>query len=117
MAVAERKARKSRKEPKTEHVDDVYMDHVAIPDHDFPQIARIDDQTQQNQGDIPQRPSLGEMKAANNGDNPCGLTCPKCGCHNFRVDYTRARASGIMRKRFCRACNHPLVTIERPAFH
>jgi transcriptional regulator NrdR family protein len=51
------------------------------------------------------------------GDGANGLKCPKCGCQNFRVDYTRPKDGGIMRKRFCRHCNTPLVTFERPLFH
>lgn len=78
-----------------------------IPDDPSPQYA---------EPIIPRRPSLGELRSAGAADNPSGLTCPKCGCKNFRVDYTRNRSSGILRKRFCRQCNHPLVTIERPIF-
>jgi len=46
-----------------------------------------------------------------------GLMCKKCGCHNFRVNYTRPKAGAIMRRRICRNCGTALITWERPAFH
>lgn len=64
--------------------------------------------------DQPQKPkTLAQMR----GDDSNGLKCPKCGCQNFRVDYTRNRKDGILRKRFCRNCGTALVTMERPLFH
>jgi hypothetical protein len=61
------------------------------------------------------RPTLGELKAASCGEaNPRGLVCGQCGCRNFEVDYTRSREGGILRKRLCRHCRAPLMTIEKP---
>lgn len=62
-----------------------------------------------------ERPSLGELRTQGEPENPVGLVCRKCGCSNFKVDYTRSRADMIMRKRICRACGQHLVTHERPA--
>jgi len=33
---------------------------------------------------------------------------------NFDVDYTRHKDGGIFRKRRCRACDRPLITVEKP---
>ncbi len=63
-----------------------------------------------------ERPALAEMQAASDSDGDMsGLRCRKCGCGNFRVDYTRAKLDSIMRKRFCRSCGAHLVTYERAA--
>ncbi len=43
-----------------------------------------------------------------------GLACPRCGCHHFRVIYTRPGARGrIMRRRECRHCGKRLTTMEQ----
>jgi len=42
-----------------------------------------------------------------------GLTCPECGCHHFRVLYTRARLGGkITRWRECRFCGKRVTALE-----
>ena len=42
-----------------------------------------------------------------------GLTCPACGCHHFRVVYTRRAPRGrILRRRECRHCGRRLSTVE-----
>lgn len=46
-----------------------------------------------------------------------GLVCPKCGCGQFFVVYTRpARDSKIVRSRECRHCGRRMITYERVAF-
>lgn len=43
-----------------------------------------------------------------------GITCPRCGCADLRVYYTRRKANGtIMRSRECRHCGRRVVTKER----
>jgi len=42
-----------------------------------------------------------------------GLVCPKCGCRDFKVYYTRPCPSGIRRARTCRHCGHRITTTER----
>lgn len=115
MPVAERKANKTRRaKPAAEIPPDDLPPEVEIPavvEAGPEQIA------QQFTPQIQPRPSLTELKAAGNCDNPGGLTCQACGCHNFRVDYTRQRQTGILRRRVCRGCGRFLVTIERPVFH
>lgn len=41
-----------------------------------------------------------------------GLPCPKCGCCDTRVYYTRRRPKQIMRRRECRACGKRFTTRE-----
>ena len=43
-----------------------------------------------------------------------GIECPLCGCHHFRVVYTRRQAGRILRRRECRHCGRRLSTVERP---
>lgn len=63
-----------------------------------------------------ERPALAEMQAASDSDGDMsGLRCRKCGCGNFRVDYTRPKENSIMRRRLCRACGFPMLTYERVA--
>ncbi len=63
-----------------------------------------------------ERPALAEMQAASDSDGDMsGLRCRKCGCGNFRVDYTRPKQNSIMRRRLCRACGFPMLTYERVA--
>jgi len=68
-----------------------------------------------------ERPTLGQLKADGATDEEraeqSGLVCRKCGCHNFRVDYTRPKPDAIMRRRICRNCGAALITWERAAFH
>ena len=65
--------------------------------------------------EIPKSPnpprSLAEMAAAARGN--VGLQCPNCGCHHFRVIYTRPKGTLIMRRRECRHCGRRLTTWER----
>ena len=44
-----------------------------------------------------------------------GLTCWKCGGHDFCVAYTRPRAGRIVRSRRCLNCGKRMITWERPA--
>lgn len=45
-----------------------------------------------------------------------GIICPKCGCQDFRVVYTRPGwGSRIIRRRECRNCGKRLTTYERAA--
>jgi hypothetical protein len=63
-----------------------------------------------------ERPALSEMQAASDSDGDMsGLRCRRCGCGNFRVDYTRPKENSIMRRRLCRACGFPMLTYERVA--
>jgi len=57
------------------------------------------------------RPSLKELA----GDARSGFVCAKCGCHNFRVYYTRPKDARILRRRECRNCGHLITTVERQA--
>ena len=41
-----------------------------------------------------------------------GLHCPKCGCRDLRVVYTRKRAGGLRRRRVCRNCGKEMWTME-----
>lgn len=70
----------------------------------------------QGEGLAEQRKSLQELRQEGDleGDQG-GLRCRRCGCCNFKVDYTRARPGLIMRKRICRSCGTHLVTHERAA--
>lgn len=46
---------------------------------------------------------------------PRGLICPRCGCAEFRVVYTRPGVGGrIVRRRECRYCARRMTTSERP---
>jgi len=43
-----------------------------------------------------------------------GLECPRCGCHHFRVLYTRRAWGGrILRRRECRHCGRRVTTYEK----
>jgi len=42
-----------------------------------------------------------------------GLSCPKCGCKDLRVFYTRRRQNYILRVRYCRYCGRRILTRER----
>lgn len=43
-----------------------------------------------------------------------GLECRRCGCHHFRVIYTRPMPDGrIQRRRECRHCGWRVTTVER----
>ena len=43
-----------------------------------------------------------------------GINCPRCGCSDLRVYYTRRKPNGtIMRSRECRHCGRRIVTRER----
>lgn len=43
-----------------------------------------------------------------------GLVCPKCGCAQLRVVYTRPAWGGrLRRRRECRHCGHRITTTER----
>lgn len=61
------------------------------------------------------RPSLSDLREET--DDSSGLECPKCGCHNFKVSYTRPKQGAIVRRRICRHCGGTLITWERPALH
>ena len=41
-----------------------------------------------------------------------GLRCPRCGCSNLPVYYTRAQSNHILRVRRCYNCGRKLVTRE-----
>lgn len=43
---------------------------------------------------------------------PRGLVCPKCGCGDLRVLYTRYRPNRIVRVRKCQTCRHRAITHE-----
>lgn len=44
-----------------------------------------------------------------------GLECPRCGCKDLRVVYTKRKPGGkIMRRRECRHCGRRTTTWERP---
>lgn len=43
---------------------------------------------------------------------PVGVPCPKCGCCDTRVYYTRRRPRQVMRRRECRACGKKFTTRE-----
>jgi transcriptional regulator NrdR family protein len=42
-----------------------------------------------------------------------GLICPKCGCADLRVMYTRHRVGVVLRARDCRHCGRRIITRER----
>lgn len=42
-----------------------------------------------------------------------GIACPKCGCRDFRVIYTRPRDRMIERRRECRHCGRRITTYEK----
>lgn len=42
-----------------------------------------------------------------------GLKCPRCGCTDFRVSYTRRKQGAILRRRTCRHCGRQILTHER----
>lgn len=52
-------------------------------------------------------------------DTPVGIRCPDCGCRHCPVDYTRPRrdhrGGKTIRRRTCRHCGRPFVTVERVA--
>jgi hypothetical protein len=58
-----------------------------------------------------QRPPKKEMTMKKPTPLP-GLRCPRCGCNNLRVYYTRPQASHIRRIRRCYNCGQRLVTRE-----
>jgi transcriptional regulator NrdR family protein len=47
---------------------------------------------------------------------PAGICCPRCGCADLRVVYTRHRHERIVRSRECRHCGKRMITVERTAF-
>ena len=58
--------------------------------------------------------TLAEMAAEADRDN-CGLACPNCARHAFRVYYTRPREDKILRRRVCLNCGYKITTFERPS--
>ena len=48
-----------------------------------------------------------------NRDTSGGLTCSKCGCHDFKVLQTREVSGRVTRRRQCRNCGHRITTTER----
>jgi transcriptional regulator NrdR family protein len=46
-----------------------------------------------------------------------GLLCPRCGCADLRVIYTRRRESRILRRRECRHCGRRVTSYERIGGH
>ena len=55
------------------------------------------------------RQRAGEATAVH---RPAGFECRGCGCHHFRVVYTRPTERGITRVRACRHCGRRIVTRE-----
>jgi len=45
-------------------------------------------------------------------DQPVGLTCPRCGCADLRVNNTRCMPGRIVRYRQCRHCGRKVTTYE-----
>lgn len=44
-----------------------------------------------------------------------GIACPRCGCRDLRVIYTRHQRGGrIRRRRECRHCGRRITTDEKP---
>jgi transcriptional regulator NrdR family protein len=61
--------------------------------------------------------NLQPSKPVEEPEDQRGLRCPKCGCENFSVIYTRRTWGGkIMRSRECRHCGRRVITYERVAF-
>ena len=44
---------------------------------------------------------------------PQGLRCPRCGCRQLPVYYTRNQANYVFRVRYCSRCGRRLLTRER----
>lgn len=60
------------------------------------------------------RKTLAEMAE---GAEPMGLVCRACGCRDFRVVRVMHKVQGrIQRKRVCRHCGTPKITVEKEAF-
>ena len=59
-------------------------------------------------------PTLAELKAQSTGGD--GWACPRCGCHDWRVEdsYWVPTAGERRRRRFCRHCKQVLHTREVP---
>ncbi len=45
-----------------------------------------------------------------------GIACPRCGCRDFRVIYTRPRERRLERRRECRHCGRRITTYEQRVF-
>lgn len=41
-----------------------------------------------------------------------GVACPRCGCQDLRVSYTRHMPGRVIRARVCRHCGRRVVTHE-----
>lgn len=53
-------------------------------------------------------------KPIEKADEQRGIVCPRCGCTDFRVVYTRASwGNRIVRRRECRHCGRRVTTTER----
>jgi transcriptional regulator NrdR family protein len=58
-----------------------------------------------------------ERIAKEKTENKRGIACPRCGCHHFRVLYTRRAMGGrILRRRECSHCGRRLTTYESSAW-
>lgn len=57
-------------------------------------------------------PTLAEL--ARGVGQPGGIVCPRCGCRDWRVYYTRQRADAVLRSKVCRHCGMKIITNERP---
>jgi len=56
-----------------------------------------------------------ERKSWSPPEDSRGLECRHCGCHHFRVVYTRRGWGGkLIRRRECRHCGKRMTTWERP---
>lgn len=50
-----------------------------------------------------------------NEQRQSGIACPRCGCRDLRVIYTRHQRGGrIRRRRECRHCGRRITTDEKP---
>lgn len=53
--------------------------------------------------------SLAEMAAAA-ASGITGLSCPKCGCQDFKTYGTIPRQTSVFRYKMCRHCGHRVLT-------
>jgi len=62
--------------------------------------------------------SLAARQAEKRNPGGRGLACPRCGCQDLRVLYTRPAVGGrIRRRRRCRHCGYRFTTAEMPLGH
>ena len=51
--------------------------------------------------------------AMSDADDQRGMSCPHCGCYDLRAERRYKVFPGYRRIRYCRHCNHRVLTYEK----